>query len=287
MEVPAVSGASLTVRQRELGKRLRQLRYQHGLTVEHVAGQLLCSATKVSRLETGMRRPSLRDVRDLCALYDLDERMSTELMSLARGAREQGWWTQYVDVSFEPYIGLEAEATAITCYSMYYVPGLLQTEEYARALIKAIAPRIEPEVYEQRVEVRLRRQQLLEQDDRPRYCVLLDEGVLHRRVGGAQVMYAQLSKILEAEEKDQAAVQIIPFDIGAHAAQDSNFVLLEFDEPSASPVIYVEGLTGSRYIDREADVDRYRETVERLRGSALNQHESKHRLNELRRIFGE
>jgi transcriptional regulator with XRE-family HTH domain len=287
MEVQAVSGASLTVRQRELGRRLRQLRYQHGLTVEDVAGQLLCSATKVSRLETGMRRPSLRDVRDLCALYDLDERTSTELMNLARGAREQGWWTQYVDVSFEPYIGLEAEATAITCYSMYYVPGLLQTEEYARALIKAIAPRIEPEVYEQRVEVRLRRQQLLEQGNRPRYRVLLDEAVLHCRVGGAQVMYAQLSKILEAEKKGQAAVQIIPFDIGAHAAQDSNFVLLEFDEPSVSPVVYVEGLTGSRYIDREADVDRYREAVERLRDSALNQHESKHRLNELRRLFSE
>lgn len=282
-----MSGASLTVRQRELGRRLRQLRYQHGLTVEDVAGQLLCSATKVSRLETGMRRPSLRDVRDLCALYDLDDQMSTELMNLARGAREQGWWTQYVDVSFEPYIGLEAEATAITCYSMYYVPGLLQTEEYARALIKAIAPRIEPEIYEQRVEVRLRRQQLLEQDDRPRYRVLLDEAVLHRRVGGTQVMYAQLSKILEAEKKDQAAVQIIPFDVGAHAAQDSNFVLLEFDEPSVSPVIYVEGLTGSRYIDREADVDRYREAVERLRDSALNQHESKHRLNQLRRLFSE
>lgn len=282
-----MSGASLTVRQRELGRRLRQLRYQHGLTVEDVAGQLLCSATKVSRLETGMRRPSLRDVRDLCALYDLDDQTSTELMNLARGAREQGWWTQYVDVSFEPYIGLEAEATAITCYSMYYVPGLLQTEQYARALIKAIAPRIEPEVYEQRVEVRLRRQQLLEQDDRPRYRVLLDEAVLHRRVGGTQVMYAQLSKILEAEKKDQAAVQIIPFDVGAHAAQDSNFVLLEFDEPSVSPVIYVEGLTGSRYIDREADVDRYREAVERLRDSALNQHESKHRLNQLRRLFSE
>jgi hypothetical protein len=208
-------------------------------------------------------------------------------MNLARGAREQGWWTQYVDVSFEPYIGLEAEATAITCYSMYYVPGLLQTEEYARALIKAIAPRIEPEVYEQRVEVRLRRQQLLEQGNRPRYRVLLDEAVLHRRVGGAQVMYAQLSKILEAEKKDQAAVQVIPFDIGAHAAQDSNFVLLEFDEPSVSPVIYVEGLTGVRYIDREADVDRYREAVERLRDSALSQHESKHRLNELRKLFSE
>jgi transcriptional regulator with XRE-family HTH domain len=280
-----VSGASLTVRQRELGKRLRELRYRHGLTVDDVAAQLLCSATKISRLETGMRRPSLRDVRDLCALYDLDERTSAELMNLARGAREQGWWTQYVDVSFEPYIGLEAEATAITCYSMHYVPGLLQTEEYARALIKAIAPGIDPEACEQRVQVRLRRQQLLEQDNRPRYRVVLDEAVLRRRVGGAQVMYAQLGKILEAVEKDTAAVQVVPFDVGAHAAQDSNFVLLEFDEQSLSPVVYVEGLTGSRYIDREADVDRYRETVGKLRASALNPHDSVSRLDELRGVF--
>jgi transcriptional regulator with XRE-family HTH domain len=280
-----MSGASLTVRQRELGKRLRELRHQHGLTVEDVAERLLCSATKISRLETGMRRPSLRDVRDLCALYGLGEPMSAELMSLARGAREQGWWTQYVDISFEPYIGLEAEASAITCFSMHYVPGLLQTEEYARALIKAIAPGIEPEVYEQRVEVRLRRQQLLEQDNRPRYRVLLDEAVLHRQVGGPQVMYAQLSKILEADTKNQATVQIIPFDIGAHAAQDSNFVLLEFDEPSLSPVIYVESLTGSRYIERDADVHLYREAVGQLRDSALNLRDSIHRLNLLRNTF--
>jgi transcriptional regulator with XRE-family HTH domain len=280
-----VSGASLTVRQRELGKRLRELRYERGLTVEDVAGRLLCSATKVSRLETAMRRPSLRDVRDLCALYELDERTSTELMDLARGAREQGWWSQYVDVSFEPYIGLEAEAAAITCYSMSCVPGLLQTEEYARALIKAVAPKIEPEVYEQRVEVRLRRQHLLEQDNRPRYSAFLDEAVLRRRVGGAQVMFSQLNKILEAGQKEKITVGIIPFDAGACAAQDSNFVLLEFDEQSLSPVIYVEGLTGSRYIDRETDVGGYREAVEHLRDSALNPRDSVHFLYELRKTF--
>jgi transcriptional regulator with XRE-family HTH domain len=280
-----VSGVSLTVRQRELGKRLRELRHQRDLTVEDVAGRLLCSATKVSRLETGMRRPSLRDVRDLCTLYDLDEQASAELMNLARGAREQGWWTRYVDVSFEPYIGLETEATAITCYSMYDVPGLLQTEEYARALIKAIAPEIGADVFEQRVEVRLRRQRLLEQDNRPCYRALLDEAVLHRRVGGAQVMYTQLGKILEAAEKGRATVQIIPFDIGAYGAQDSNFVLLEFGESSVSPVVYVEGMTGSRYIDREPDVGGYREAVGQLRNSALNPRDSIRRLNQLRKAF--
>jgi transcriptional regulator with XRE-family HTH domain len=282
-----VSGPSLTVRQRELGKRLRDLRYQHGLTVEDVAGRLLCSATKVSRLETGVRRPSLRDVRDLCGLYDLDAATSAELMTLARGAREQGWWTQYADVSIEPYIGLEAEATAITCYSMSYVPGLLQTEEYARTLIKALAPKMEAELHEQRVQVRLRRQQLLEQGGGPRYHVVLDEAVLHRRVGGAQGMHTQLSKILEAAQKDQVTVQVVPFDVGAHDAQDSNFVLLKFGEPSLSPVVYVESLTGSRYVDREADLDRYHETVESLSDLALNPRDSIRRLRELRKLFSD
>jgi transcriptional regulator with XRE-family HTH domain len=274
---------SLTVRQRELGKRLRELRNQHGLTVEDVAGRLLCSATKVSRLETGMRRPSLRDVRDLCALYALDEDTSAEFMNLARGAREPGWWTQYADISLEPYIGLEAEASAITCYSMYCAPGLLQTEGYARALIKAIDPKSEPEVCEQRVQVRLRRQQLLAQDRRPRLRALLDEAVLHRRVGSAPVMSAQLGKILRAAETDTAEVRVIPFEAGAHATVDSNFVLLEFAE--SSPVLYVEGLTGSRSIDRDADIDRYREAVAQLGEVALNPRESMDRLRQLRTAF--
>lgn len=282
-----MSGPSLTVRQRELGKRLRDLRYQHGLTVEDVAGRLLCSPTKVSRLETGMRRPSLRDVRDLCGLYDLDEATSAELMNLARGAREQGWWTQYADVSIEPYIGLEAEAAAITCYSMSYVPGLLQTEEYARALIKALAPKMEAELHKQRVQVRLRRQQLLEQGGGPCYRAVLDEAVLHRQVGGAQGMHTQLSKIIQAAQNEQVTVQVVPFDVGAHLAQDSNFVLLDFDEPSLSPVVYVESLTGSRYVDREADVDRYHEAVESLGDVALNPRDSIRRLHELRKLFSD
>ena len=136
-----MAGTSPTVRQRELGKRLRELRGQHEMTVEDVAEKLLCSATKVSRLETAVRRPSLRDVRDLCVLYGVDEATSAELMSLARGAREQGWWTQYEDLDLDPYIGLEQEAEAITCFSMYYMPALLQTEDYAQTIIKASRPK--------------------------------------------------------------------------------------------------------------------------------------------------
>lgn len=277
---------SPTVRQRELGRRLRELRNQHGLTVEDVAEKLLCSATKVSRLETGARRPSLRDVRDLCGIYGVDEPTSAEFMDLARGAREQVWWTQYEDLNLDPYLGLEQEATAITSFTAYCLPALLQTEEYTRAVIRVIAPKMDQGIYEQRVEVRMRRQQVLDQDKRPRYRVLLDEAVLHRPIGGPAVMAAQLDKVLEAERGGKVTIQVVPFSIGAHAAQDSNFVLLEFEkDPNISPIVFVEGLTGNQYLERAAEVARYREAIDYLRDAALNPRESVRRLTEIREKY--
>lgn len=270
-----VPGTSPTGRQRELGFRLRELRNGCGLTVEGVAKELLCSATKISRLETGARRPSLRDVRDLCQLYEVDEETSAELMSLARGAREQGWWTQYEDLNLEPYIGLEQEATAITCYSMYYIPGLLQTGDYARGIIRTVAPKMDPKVVEQRTEARLRRQQILEDDSRPRYHVLIDEAVIRRGVGGPSLMAAQLDKILASVRSDKAIVQVIPFAAGAYAAADGYFVLLEFeDDSNLWPIVYIEGLADNQYLHRSADISRYRETIVYLRQRALKPHES-------------
>lgn len=278
-----MTGSSPTVRQRELGKRLRELRNDRGLTVEDVANKLLCSATKISRLETGVRRPSLRDVRDLCALYEVDEPRSADFMSLARGAREPGWWTQYEDINLDPYIGLEHEATAITCYSMYYIPALLQTEDYARTIIGAIAPKMDPAIYRQRVEVRMRRQQRLDDANRPRYRVLLDEAALRRRVGGPALMAAQLGKILRTARDDKAVVQVITFEAGAHAAADGNFVLLEFADSNLSPVIFIEGLTGNQYLERAADLARYREAVEYLRDVALSPRDSLAFIDELKK----
>ena len=135
-----MTGANPTVRQRELGMQLRRLRTDRDLTVEEVADKLLCSATKISRMETGARRPSLRDVRDLSELYEVDASAAENLMALARQARELGWWKQYDDLRLDPYIGLEQDASAITNFTMFYVPALMQTEDYARAIIKAIAP---------------------------------------------------------------------------------------------------------------------------------------------------
>ena len=280
-----MAGTSPTVRQRELGKRLRELRNRHNMTVEEVADNLLCSATKISRLETGARRPNPRDVRDLCRLYGVDEPTAAELMSLTRGAREPGWWTKYEDLDLDPYIGLEQDATAITCFSVYYVPGLLQTADYAGAVIKAIAPKIASDVHKQRVEVRMRRQRLLE-DDPPDFHVLLDESVLHRRVVGSPVMAAQLDKVLDAQRRGKATIQIIPFDIGAYAGADGNFVLLEFDEDSGlSPVVYIEGLSSHKYLEREGDIDRYRETIEYLRNLALSPRDSMRRITEIRKTY--
>ena len=276
-----------TVRQRELGRRLRDQRLEHGLTVEDVAEELLCSATKISRLETGNRRPSLRDVRDLCDLYKVGKATTDELMELARGAREQGWWTQYEDLKLDPYLGLEEVATAITSFTTFYLPALLQTEEYTREVIKKVAPKMNPDIYRQRVEVRMLRQKVLEKIDRPRYHVLLDESVLGRPVGGPELMIGQIDKILQAERDRKATIQVIPFASGVLAAEDSNFVLLEFDETTPmSPIVFVEGLTRNQYLEPKSEVDRYKEAIEHLRYSALNARDSVEYLTKMRKHYG-
>jgi transcriptional regulator with XRE-family HTH domain len=277
---------SPTVRQRELGNRLRQLRNQRGLTVEDVAEKLLCSATKISRLETGARRPSLRDVRDLTQMYDLSEAESAWLMELARGAREQDWWTQYLDLNLDPYLGLEEDAIAITSFTTFYIPALLQSEDYTRAIISSIAPKMDADILEQRVQVRMRRQQLLEADTRPRYMVLMDEAVLHRPIGGPAVMAAQLAKVLDAEKRGIVTVQVVPFETGAHIAQDSNFILFEFEEgPLLPPVVFIEGLTGNKYLEKSADIIRYREAIDYLRDAALTPRHSLGRIDDARKAY--
>lgn len=282
-----MSGASPTLRQRELGLRLRKLRAGLGLTVEDVADKLLCSPAKISRIETAARRAAPRDVRDLCALYAVDAAGTAELMQLSRQAREQGWWTQYEDLNLYPYIGLEQDASSITCYSLHYVPALLQTEDYARAIIKAVLPRIDTKVLEDRVAARLRRQQVLARDDPPRYRAVIDEGVLRRAAGGAALMAAQLSRICELVEVGKATVQVIPFEVGAYAVADSNFVFLEFDDSVLSPIIYVEGLASGQYYERPADVALYRETVEHLRDAALSPRNSVLLLEETRKTYAD
>lgn len=250
--------------------RLRELRNAAELTVEQVGARLLCSATKISRLETGARRASLRDVRDLCGIYGVTDKDQVEdLMTLASRAREPGWWKQYEDAILSPYIGLEQAAVAITVYSMSFVPALIQTSDYSRATIKSIERKIDPAILDQRVEVRLRRQELLDRPAPPRYRVLLDEAVLRRQVGGAAVMHAQLDKIVACAAEEKLTVQVIPFDVGVYPSTDSNVVLLEFAaESPQGPIVFVEGLLKNKYYEHPAEIARYREAMEYLRDAA-------------------
>lgn len=273
---------SPTIRQRELGMRLREFRTAKGLTVEEVAKELLCSPTKISRGETGARRATLRDVRDLCQIYGVDAETSAELMKLAREARQPGWWTKYDDLKITPFIGMEQAATAITCFGMYFVPALIQTEDYAREIIKGIAPKIEEDTLSQRVEARMIRQKLLYQPKPPKYRALLDEAVLHRQVGGPSVMKAQLDKMLSSMREERAAVQVIPYEVGAYGAIDSNFDYLEFADTMLPDLVFVEGLVSHLYLERQEELERYREALDYLRDEALNLRDSAKKIEEIR-----
>ena len=276
---------SPTIRQRELGMRLREFRTAKGLTVEDVARELLCSPTKISRAETGARRATLRDVRDLCRIYGVDAEMSAELMELAREARQPGWWTKYDDLKIAPLIGMEQAATAITSFGMYFFPALLQTEDYARAIIRGIAPKIGEDILGQRVEARMMRQKLLQAPKPPKYRVLLDEAVLHRHVGGPAVMKAELDKVLSLMREEKAAVQVIPYEVGAYGAGDSNFSYLEFAGTKLPDLVFVEGLVSQLYLERPDELNRYREALDHLRDEALNPRDSAKRIEEIRDKF--
>jgi transcriptional regulator with XRE-family HTH domain len=260
---------SPTVRRRELGALLRALRNEKGLTVEQVAERLLCSPSKVSRMETGHGTATPRDIRDLCDLYgvtDLTER--DRYMTLARESKKQAWWHSYDLHQFAEYVGLEADAASIRRYQSSVIPGLLQTPEYARAMHEISIPPLAPEEIDNWLEVRIKRQRRLTENPELRLWVVLDEAVLHRAVGGPDVMAAQLDHLIEMTNRPNVTVQVIPYDAGAHPAMDSTFSLLDFTGPVPS-VVYVEGLIGRIYLDNQQDLTRYRQVFELLCAAAL------------------
>jgi transcriptional regulator with XRE-family HTH domain len=265
---------SPTIRRRELGALLRALRADHGLTAEDVTAALMFSPTKLSRIETGQSGASPRDIRDLCNLYEVTDPADRErLMLLAREGKQRGWWQDY-DLPYATYVGLEAEATSIEDYLSGSVPGLIQTEEYARAMLQAQVPPYSEQELQQRVEARLTRQALLTQPGGPRYHAILDEAVLHRRVGGAAVMRAQLRHLTESARLPNVTMQVISFEAGAHPAMESNFSILSFEQPFVSDIVYVQGLVGNIYLERPQDLDRYRQIFSHLRTTALNSADS-------------
>lgn len=260
---------SPTLRRRELGVLLRALRTGSGLTVEQVAERLLCSPSKVSRMETGQGVATARDIRDLCVLYDVtDPAERDRMMILAREGKRRAWWQSY-DLAYANYVGLEEEALSISAFQSSGIDGLLHTADYARAGHEGAMPRLDPDQIDKQIEAKLIRQRILTRANPPSFAMVLDEAALHRIVGGRQVMAAQLAKIQDMSALPNVTVQVLPYELGAHPAMGSNFTILELPDP-APGVVFVEGLVGSIYLERPDDLKRYREIFNRLQSIALN-----------------
>jgi Domain of unknown function (DUF5753)/Helix-turn-helix domain len=273
-----VAEGSPTVRRRELGALFRRMREEKGLSVKQVTEHLLCSPSKVSRIETGQRGATLRDVRDLCDLYGVtDQAERDRLMTLAKESKQQGWWQSY-SLPYSTYVGLEAEATAVSGFHSSVMPGLLQTAEYAHAIQEAAVPEVSapdltPEIIERRVEARIRRQALLTKETPLKFTTIVDEAVLHRLVGGSSTMKDQLQHLVSMAALPNVTIQVVPYGAGAHPALESTFYILDFADAVPS-VIYVEGLVGWIYLERIEDIGRYRRVFERLGDLALSPAES-------------
>jgi transcriptional regulator with XRE-family HTH domain len=258
-----------TLRRRELGFLLRQLRTERGLGIDDVAEKVMCSPSKISRLETGRVGASPRDIRDLCVVYGItDDAERHRLMTLAREGKQRAWWQQY-DLPYATYIGLEAEAASVNDYNPVVIPGLLQTESYARAILEVEEPPLDPVAIKQRIEARSKRQDLLTQAKGPFVHCIVDEAVLRRPVGGSGTMRAQLARIVEVASLPSVIFQVIPFEVGAHPGLDSNFAILQFASLMVNDVVYTGGAMGNIYLESSTDLERYKRVFSRLQSIAL------------------
>ncbi|MFB9246895.1 helix-turn-helix domain-containing protein [Sphaerisporangium melleum] len=257
-----------SLRHHEVATRLRALRLDAGLTMKEAAERLECSVAKISRLETAARGVSPRDVRDLCVIYGADPEEAAGLIEMARQARTSEWWEEYPDERFRSYIGHEADATSILSYDSGIFPGIVQTREYARAIILGVAERIGADTLDKRVELRMRRQEILHKKDPPRVHVIVDESAVHRRVGGAEVLYGQLSHLLDLARRPGVTLQVIPFAAGAHQGLNEAFTLLEMADPIPD-VIYQEVGGRIEYFRKDKELLAYRRLIDHLRATGL------------------
>jgi transcriptional regulator with XRE-family HTH domain len=251
-----------------LGTHLRRLREASGVTPGQAGEAIRATHSKISRLERGRSGAKQRDVADLLTLYGItDEAAREDLLALARQASTPGWWQQYNDVLprwFELYVGLEKAASIIRTYEVQFVHGLLQTEDYARAVILIANAHASTEEIDRRVSVRMKRQQLLTQPDAPELWTVLDEAVLRRPPGGPEVMRAQLEHLLQISDLPNVTVQIVPFDVGPHAAAGGPFTILRFPEPDLPDLVYLEQLNSAVYVDHPDDVIDYVTVMDQL-----------------------
>lgn len=274
---------SPTLRRRELGRRLRDLRADR--TIQEVADTLGVSSPTISRIETGARTATRRNILALCELYGVDDSQRAQLLDLARQASEQGWWNKYDDLAIDPLISLEVEAIRISSYEPCVIPWIFQTREYARSVVRGMSPRMTDNVLDERVEARLIRQELLTRESPPYFWSIVDESALRRRVGSVEIMRTQLGRMVELTALRNLTLQVVPFSLGAHPGLKNPFTLLEFRPPQSS-VVYVESTAGDLYLERIAELDRHEESLQYLRAAALDPESSVHLIKEVEKTFG-
>jgi transcriptional regulator with XRE-family HTH domain len=269
-----------TVKRRRLAQELRSYREAAGLTIEQVAARLEWSAGKISKIENARVGVLPRDVKFLLGVYGIDEAAPEReaLLTMARESRQRGWWQQYGDAIaeyFEVYVGLESAATSLATYQGEYVPGMLQTRDYARAVCRAFNAADSDDEIERRVKARIARQEGLTGPEGLELWVVLNEAVLRRLVGSRAVMHAQLAQLVGVGEAANVTLQVLPFSAGAHPVMDSPFALLGFEATGDPEIVYLEYPTGALYLERQEEVARYRRFFDELRATALSVAESR------------
>jgi transcriptional regulator with XRE-family HTH domain len=269
-----VPARSPTVRRRRLAIELRRLREEAGLTIDRVAERLECSDSKISRIETGQVSATPRDVRDMLEIYGVGDEQRAELMQIAREARQKGWWHAYGDVPVPPAVAFEAEAFSMSVYQSLVVPGLLQTADYARAVLRATRPELALDLIERRVELRMARQSILTKDQPPALWVVLDEAAVRRLIGGPEVMRQQLERLSEVGALPNVTLQLLPFTSGEHAGLDGEFTLIGFPDPGDPNVVYIEMPSTDLWLEDAASVRQYDHLFDLLRAAALSPAES-------------
>ncbi|GAA2577501.1 helix-turn-helix transcriptional regulator [Streptomyces roseoviolaceus] len=261
-----------TTRRRQLGAMLRKLRARQGLTLEEAGRRVDVSKATVSRYETQSGPVKWILVDALCREYGATDTERDAIVRLAKDAKQQGWWSSFADAipeSMNLLLTLEDEAVSENHFSCVYVPGLLQTRAYSTALQRANEVPLEPTEIERLVDIRMKRQEILTRTKPLRLWAILDESVIRRVVGSPAVMREQLDRLLEANESPHITLQVLPFSQGAHAAALGSFVIIGGPQP-ALDVVYVDFHTGSLFLEKEAELERYRLAFEYLRAQALD-----------------
>lgn len=274
-----------TVLRMGLGLRLRRLREAAGISREAAGDAIRGSAPKISRLELGRVGFKERDVLDLLRLYGVEDPAEhAQFLELARRANTPGWWHQFADLLpswFGTYVGLEQAASVIRTYECQFVPGLLQTADYAREVVR-LAHQDRAEV-ERRVELRLQRQRILDDGTGPMLWAVVDEAVLRRPLATPQLCHAQLTRLIERAEQPNVTLQVAGFGAGGLPAAGGAFTILRFAETDLPDVVYLEQLTSAVYLDRRSDVEQYASVMDRLSAVVSPPHRTRGILEGLRR----